>query len=144
MQAIEIYRKRFEPSEQLDKPYVMLGMNVVAADSDEAARYLRTSVLQSFLNLRSGKPGKLPHPVADFEDRLLPAERSMLESALSCSAVGTPKTVEHEISAFVESTGADEIMITSNIHDHANRLHSFELVAELMNTNSKDQQSAAS
>ena len=144
MPAIEIYRKRFEPSEQLDKPYVMLGMNVVAADSDEAARYLRTSVLQSFLNLRSGKPGKLPHPVADFEDRLLPAERSTLESALSCSAVGTLKTVEREISAFVESTGADEIMITSNIHDHANRLHSFELVAELMNTNSKDQQSAAS
>ena len=68
----------------------------------------------------------------------------MLESALSCSAVGTLKTVEREISAFVESTGADEIMITSNIHDHAKRLHSYELVAELMSTNSEDQQSAVS
>ena len=144
MPAIEIYRERFEPSEQLDKPYVMLGMNVIAADTDEEAHFLRTSVLQSFVNSRSSRPGKLPPPVADFEDRLLPAERAMLDQALSCSAVGTPDAVEHQISAFAEETNADEIMITSNIHDHAKRLHSFELVAALMNTGSQAHESAAS
>ena len=142
MQAIEIYREKFELSEQLETPYVMLGLNVVAADSDEEARFLRTSVLQSFVNLRSGRPGKLPPPVADFEDRLMPAERMMLDAALSCSAVGAPETVNREIAAFIENTGADEIMITSNIHDHAKRLHSFELVAALMNSKSQVRESA--
>ena len=143
MQAIEIYRERFEPSAQLDKPYVMVGMNVVAADSEEEARYLRTSLLQSFVNLRSGRPGKLPPPVADFEDRLLPAERAMLASALSCSTAGAPETIEREISVFAESTGADEVMVTSNIHDHAKRLHSFELVAKLMDSKPEDRQTNA-
>ena len=136
MQAIALYRERFEASGLLDKPYVLLGMNVVAADTDEEARLLRTSVLQSFVNLRRGMPGKLPAPVADFEDHLMPHERAMLEAALSCSAVGAPATVEREIAAFVERTRADEIMITSSIHDHAKRLRSFELVAEMMGSTS--------
>ena len=132
MQAIAIYRERFEPSAQLNEPYVMLGMNVFAADTEEEAHFLRTAVLQSFVNLRRGMPGKLPLPVADFTDRVTPGERAMLEAALSCSAVGTPDTVEREIASFVERTGADEIMITSNIHDHGKRLRSFKLVAEMM------------
>ena len=132
MQAIAVYRERFEASEQLDQPYVMLGMNVVAAETDEDARFLKTSVLQSFINLRRGTPGMLPAPLAGYEDRLMPAERSMLDQALSCSVAGAPDTVESEIAAFIEKTGADEIMITSNIHDHDKRLHSFELVAEMM------------
>ena len=132
MQAIAVYRERFEPSEQLDKPYVMLGMNVVAAETDEEARFLKTSVLQSFVNLRRGTPGMLPAPIADYEDHLMSAERSMLDQALSCSVAGAPDTVESEMAAFIEKTGADEIMITSNIHDHDKRLHSFELVAEMM------------
>ena len=132
MQAIAIYRERFEPSAQLNEPYVMLGMNVFAADTEEEAHFLRTTVLQSFVNLRRGMPGKLPLPVADYTDRVTPDERAMLEAALSCSAVGTPDTVEREIASFVERTGADEIMITSNIHDHGKRLRSFKLVAEMM------------
>ena len=132
MQAIAVYRERFEPSEQLDEPYVMLGMNVVAAETDAEARFLKTSVLQSFVNLRRGMPGKLPAPVAGYEDRLTPAERMMVDEALSCSTADAPDTVEHDIAAFVERTGADEIMITCNIHDHAKRLRSFELVAERM------------
>ena len=132
MQAIAIYRERFEPSAQLNEPYVMLGMNVFAADTEEEAHFLRTAVLQSFVNLRRGMPGKLPLPVADYTDRVTPDERAMLEAALSCSAVGTPDTVEREIASFVERTGADEIMITSNIHDHGKRLRSFKLVAEMM------------
>ena len=132
MQAIAIYRERFEPSAQLNEPYVMLGMNVFAADTEEEAHFLRTAVLQSFVNLRRGMPGKLPLPVADYTGRVTPDERAMLEAALSCSAVGTPDTVEREIASFVEQTGADEIMITSNIHDHGKRLRSFKLVAEMM------------
>ena len=132
MQAIAVYRERFEPSEQLDEPHVMLGMNVVAAETDAEARFLKTSVLQSFVNLRRGMPGKLPAPVAGYEDRLTPAERMMVDEALSCSTADAPDTVEHDIAAFVERTGADEIMITCNIHDHAKRLRSFELVAKMM------------
>ena len=132
MQAIAVYRDRFEPSAQLDKPYVMVGMTVVAADTDEEARFLRTSIQQSFINRRRGMRGELPPPVADFEDRLTPYERAMLAEAQSCTAVGAPDTVEREIAAFVEQTGADEIMITANIHDHAKRLRSFELVAGMM------------
>ena len=132
MQAIAIYRERFEPSAQLNEPYVMLGMNVFAADTEEEAHFLRTAVLQSFVNLRRGMPGKLPLPVADYTDWVTPDERAMLEAALSCSAVGTPDTVEREIASFVERTGADEIMITSNIHNHGKRLRSFKLVAEMM------------
>ena len=133
-QAIKIYRERFQPSTQLDKPYVMVGMNVFAADSHEEASFLKTSVLQSFINRRHGLPGKLPPPVAGYEDRLTPPEKLLLDSALSCSATGAPEVVEREISAFIEKTEADEIMITSNIHDHEKRLRSFELVGEMIGT----------
>ncbi len=144
MQAIAVYRQRFEPSAQLDKPYVMVGMTVVAADTDEEAHFLRTSILQSFVNRRrGGVPGKLPPPAADFEDQVAPRERAMIEEALSCSAVGAPGTVEREIAAFVERTGADEVMITANIHDHAKRLRSFELVAGMMGAAPELQRSAA-
>ena len=132
MQAIAVYRHRFEPSAQLDRPYVMVGMTVVVADTEEEARFLRTSIEQSFVNRRRGGRGKLPPPVADFEDQVTPYERAMLEEAQSCTAVGAPDTVEREIAAFVEHTGADEVMITANIHDHAKRLRSFELVAGMM------------
>ena len=143
MQAIAVYRQRFEPSAQLDKPYVMVGMTVVAADTDEEARFLRTSIQQSFVNRRRGMRGKLPPPMADFEDRVTPLERAMLDEAQSCSAVGAPDTVEREIAAFVERTGADEVMITANIHDHAKRLRSFELVAGMIGANAELQRSAA-
>ena len=130
MQAIEIYRAHFRPSEQLDRPHVMLGFNVFAADTDEEARLLFTSLQQAFVNLRSGRPGRLPPPVADYENRLGPAERAMIAQALSSSAIGSPDTVKREMEAFVRRTGADELIITSQIFDHAARLRSYELVAD--------------
>jgi luciferase family oxidoreductase group 1 len=132
MPAIEIYREKFEPSEQLDKPYVMLGMNVIAADTEDEASFLKTSVLQSFVNRSKGQRGKLPPPIAGYEEQLSPAEREMLDNALSCSATGAPANVERGIAEFVDKTNADEIMITCNIHDFDKRLHSFELVGEMI------------
>jgi luciferase family oxidoreductase group 1 len=128
--AIEIYRERFEPSEQLDKPYVMLGLNVIAAASDADAERLFTSLQQAFINLRSGRPGRLPPPVDDMASRLDDAGRAMLRQALSCSVVGSPDTVRRGLAAFIARTGADELMLTAQIFDHGARLRSFEIAAE--------------
>jgi luciferase family oxidoreductase group 1 len=131
MQAIEIYRASFKPSEQLDRPYVMLGFNVVAADTDEQASMLATSLQQAFVNLRSGRPTKLPPPMPGYVDHLGPAERALLDSVLSCTAIGSPETVKRSLLAFIERTGADELMIAGQIFDHSARLKSFEIVAGL-------------
>jgi luciferase family oxidoreductase group 1 len=130
MQAIEIYRSRFKPSEQLAAPYVMLGYNVCAADTDEEARYLRSSSLQSILRMRLGTPGRLPPPVRDFEAGLGDTERRMLADFASASAVGSRETVRAAMAEFVRRTGADELMIVAQIYDHGARLHSFELAME--------------
>ncbi|SCK61694.1 luciferase family oxidoreductase, group 1 [Variovorax sp. HW608] len=129
MQAIRIYRETFRPSAQLAKPYVMLGFNVFAADTDEEAQFRATSWQQAFVNLRSGRPGRLPPPVAGYRERVGPAENALLESVLSCSAVGSRDTVRARLQAFIDQTGADELMITSQIFDHAARLASYEIVA---------------
>ncbi|MDI1236314.1 MAG: LLM class flavin-dependent oxidoreductase [Polaromonas sp.] len=131
MQAIEVYRSRFRPSEQLARPYVMLGFNVFAADSDEQAQLLSSSMQQAFVNLRSGRPSRLQPPVAGYEERLTPPERAILEQTLSCSAIGAPTTVRHALEAFVARTGADELMITSQIFDHKARLRSYEITSGL-------------
>ena len=127
--AIGIYRERFQPSERLAKPYVMLGMTVVAADTDTEARRLFTSLQQSFLALRTGMPGPLPPPVDDMESRLDSSAKAMLAGALSCAAIGSPVTVKASLDAFIARTGADELMITSSVFDHAARLRSFEITA---------------
>ena len=129
--AIEIYRARFKPSRQLAKPYVMLGFNVFAADTDAAGRFLFSSLQQAFVNLRSGRPSMLQPPVDGFAERLHPADRAMVDAALSCAAVGSPDTVRQALQAFIARTGADELMLTSQIHDHAARLHSYEIAAEV-------------
>ena len=131
MQAIEIYRSSFKPSAQLQKPYVMLGFNVFVADTDEQARFNATSWQQAFVNLRSGRPGRLPAPVEGYYERVGPAERALLDSVLSCSAVGSPDTVRTAVDAFIARTGADELMITSQVFDHKARLRSYELLAEV-------------
>lgn len=131
MQAIEMYRANFRPSRQLDKPYVMLGFNVFAADTDEEAAFRATSMQQAFVNLRSGHPAQLPPPLADYPNRVGPQERALLDSVLSCSAIGAPDTVRASMKAFVERTGADELMITCQIFDHAARLRSYEITADL-------------
>ncbi|MDQ8022353.1 MAG: LLM class flavin-dependent oxidoreductase [Moraxellaceae bacterium] len=129
MQAIAIYRAEFRPSRYLGKPYVMLGYNVFAADTDEEGQFLATSMQQAFVNLRSGAPSKLQPPVSGYLERCLPHHRAMLDQVLSCAAVGSPDTVRQSIQAFIDRTGANELMITSQIHEHAARLRSYEIAA---------------
>ncbi|MBC3869453.1 LLM class flavin-dependent oxidoreductase [Undibacterium oligocarboniphilum] len=132
MQAITLYRAQFRPSQHLAQPYVMLGFNVFAADSDEHAHFLASSAQQAFLNLRSGRPAKIPPPVQDFLQQIGEAERYLLQQILACSAIGSPETVRTQIQAFITQTGADELMIASNIFDHDQRLHSYEIAASAM------------
>jgi luciferase family oxidoreductase group 1 len=129
MQALEVYRSRFQPSAQLDRPYVMLGFNVFAGESDQEARFLATSMQQAFLNLRSGRPMKLQPPVEGFEQRLTAPERAMLEQVLACSAIGSLDTVTARLADFIARTQADELMIACQIFDHAARLRSYEIAA---------------
>jgi luciferase family oxidoreductase group 1 len=133
MEAIDIYRARFRASVQLDKPYVMLGFNIFAADTDAEAHLLATSMQQAFVNLRTGRPGQLPHPVEGYADQLPPPARAMLDDVLSCSAIGSPETVRKAVAAFVARTQPQELMITSQIFDHAARLHSYKIAAEIRN-----------
>ena len=128
--ALDVYRRTFRPSERLAAPHVMLGFNVFAADTDAEARDLFTSIQQAFVNLRTGKPGKLPRPLPGYAEALDPAARAMIDQALACSAVGSAKTVRSRLEAFVADTAADEVMITSQIWDPAARLRSFEILAE--------------
>ncbi|HEY4374165.1 MAG TPA: LLM class flavin-dependent oxidoreductase [Burkholderiales bacterium] len=130
MQAIEVYRQTFRPSKFLAKPYVMLGVNVFAADSRDEAGLLYTSLQQAFVNLRSGRPGTLPPPAAGYAQGLGFAETAMLKNALSCSVVGTPEEVRAGLDAFAKRTGADELMVTAQIFDHTSRLRSYQLAAE--------------
>ncbi|MBU3739063.1 MAG: LLM class flavin-dependent oxidoreductase [Rhodoferax sp.] len=131
LQAVALYRQHFRPSAQQDKPHVMLGFNVFAATSDEQAEWLASSMQQSFVNLRSGRPGPLPPPVAGYRQRLDGPLGAMLESVLAHSAIGSPATVLARMQAFVDLTQADELMITSQIFDHTARLASYGIVAGL-------------
>jgi luciferase family oxidoreductase group 1 len=130
-QAIAIYRERFRSSAQLLAPHVMLGVTVVAAETDEEARFLFSSLQQSTLNNRIGRPGRVPPPVEGFEARLEPFARAVVQDALGAAIVGGPDTVRRGLEEFVQRTGADELMITANIFDHEKRKRSFEIVAEL-------------
>jgi luciferase family oxidoreductase group 1 len=129
MEAIDIYRSRFRPSAQLHEPYVMLGFNVFAADTDAQAHLLATSMQQAFVNLRTGRPGQLPPPVEGYANQLPPAARAMLDEVLSCSAIGSPETVRDALAAFIARTRPQELMITSQIFDHSARLHSYRITA---------------
>lgn len=137
MQAIEIYRDTFRPSPYLDKPYVMLGFNVFAADTEEQAVFLASSMQQAFINLRSGKPTQLPPPVSELWNKIGGAERAILNQVLSCSAMGNGQKVLSEIQAFIAKTEADELMITSQIFDHQARLKSYEITANAYNASSQ-------
>lgn len=131
MDAIAVYRSGFRPSAQQATPHVMLGVNVFAAETDAEARRLFSSLQQAFVNLRSGRPGKLPAPTDNLEARLEPRARTMLEHALSCSIVGSPETVQRGLDTFVARTGADELMVTAQIHDPEARLRSYQILAEV-------------
>ncbi|TJV72503.1 MAG: LLM class flavin-dependent oxidoreductase [Mesorhizobium sp.] len=135
--ALEVYRTRFQPSAQLDKPYVMLGLNVSAAPTDAEAKLLFSSLQQAFVNLRSGRPGQLPPPVESYDRDLDPMAKTMLAQALSCAVVGSPETVRQGIDAFIRRTGADELMVTAQIFDHAARVRSYEILADVHKSMSK-------
>ncbi len=131
LQAIQVYRSRFQPSAQLDRPHVMAGVNVVAAETDAEARRLFTSLQQSFTHLLRGTRGKLLPPVDDIEAVWSPAEKAQASRMLACSFVGTAAAVRRGLQDFLDETQADELMVASAIHDHGARLRSYEILAEV-------------
>lgn len=129
--ALAAYRSGFEPSRQLGRPHTMAGINVVVADSDAEARRLFTSIQQSFANLRRRRPGKYPAPVDDIEQFWSPLEKAQAEHMLKYAVVGSPATVRAGLEQFSAATEVDELMVVSAIFDHAARVRSYELLAEL-------------
>jgi luciferase family oxidoreductase group 1 len=129
--ALRIYRSTFQPSAQLDAPYVMPGVNVVAAETDEEARYLFTTIQQGFANIRRGRPGPYQPPIDDIEAYWSPAERAQAMHMLRYAVVGSPDTVRAGLQAFADLTAADELMVVTAIYDHAKRVRSYEIVAEV-------------
>lgn len=130
MDAIAIYRERFQPSDRLAKPHVMLGATIVAAESDDEARYLASSYQQSFVSLRRGHPAPVPPPIRDYAPDLSPIERAQLEPMLSMAIVGGAETVRRRLNEFIAQTGADEIIIASQFYEHSARVRSYEIVMD--------------
>ena len=131
MQALQVYRARFQPSAQLKRPYVMVGVNVVAAETDAQAQYLFTSLQQSFTNLFRGTRGLLQPPIDDIESYWSPMEKAQASGMLACSFVGSAATVQRGLQGFLEETQADELMVASGLYDHSARLRSYEMLAEV-------------
>ena len=132
MQAISVYRERFEPSKQLDKPYVMVGCNVIVADTEEEAKRLFTSPQQNFTRMVRGTRGQLPPPIDDIEAFWSPAEKHHAAGMLACSFHGTKDSIKDKLAPMIEETGADELMVAAAVWDHKARVRSFELLAEAM------------
>lgn len=130
-EAIRQYRQYFRPSQFLDKPYVMLGFNAIAAETDAEAQLIATSGQQAFVNLRTGRPSKLPPPKPGYKESLDPMAQAMLDGIFSCSAIGSPETVRAAVAKFIERTEADELMITAHVFEHKARLRSYEIVSEI-------------
>jgi luciferase family oxidoreductase group 1 len=130
MRALQVYRENFKPSEQADKPYAMVGVNVIAADTDEEARRLFTSPQQAFTNLFRGTRGKLLPPIDDIESYWSPSEKIQASNMLQCSIVGSRRTVRDGLARLIDQTGADELMVAAAIYDHGARLRSYEILAE--------------
>ena len=132
MDALDVYRTAFKPSAQLDRPYAMAGVNVFAADTDAEARRIFTSAQQQFTNLLRGTPGRLPPPIDDIESYWTPIERAQASARLAMSFVGSHETIRRGLAEFVELTGVDEIIVASMIYDHAARVHSYEILADVI------------
>jgi luciferase family oxidoreductase group 1 len=131
MEALALYRSKFEPSQWLAAPRVMVGSTVVVAPTDNEARFHFSSLQQAFLNLRSNRPGRLPPPRKGFDETLGSLERELLGEALSCAFVGAPETVRRGLEGFLARTQADELIVSGQIHDHAARVRSYALLAEV-------------
>jgi luciferase family oxidoreductase group 1 len=131
-QAAALYRKEFKASAQLDKPYLMLALNLFAAETTAEARHLFTSPQQQFVNLVRGVPGLLPAPVDDMNQIWQAHEKAYVEKALACSVIGNPAEVKKGLLDFIEQTRPDELMLTSMMHDPKARQTSFRIAAELI------------
>jgi len=131
-QALALYHRDFRRSARLQQPYAILGVNVIAADTDDEARRLFTTAQQSFVNLRRGRPGLIPAPIKDIEAFWEPHEKAGVERALACSVVGGPDTVKRGLAEFIQRHRPDELIIAANIYDHAARKHSYTLAAEAL------------
>ncbi|HUS55949.1 MAG TPA: LLM class flavin-dependent oxidoreductase [Thermohalobaculum sp.] len=131
-QAVVIYRETFRPSQHLAKPYFMLALNVFAAPSDAEGLYLKSSMQQSFANLRTGRPGPLPRPVEDIAAHLDPSMMTMVDRALACSALGSPDSVRRTLIKFLSRYEPDEVILNGQIHDHDERLRSFQIAADIL------------
>ena len=138
-QALAIYRSKFQPSAQFEKPYAMVCINAIGADTDEEARRMFTSNQQQFINLRRGMPGKLPAPVDNIESLWSASERFGVDNALRMSVVGNKDTLRQGLQSILRETQADELMVNGQIFDHQARLHSFEIVAGLQDDLVKEQ-----
>ncbi|MGZ4111933.1 MAG: LLM class flavin-dependent oxidoreductase, partial [Tumebacillaceae bacterium] len=132
LQALAIYRESFQPSAVLDKPYAMVGVNVVAADTDEEAQYLSTSMQQQVLSLVRGRPGQLKPPVDTMENLWTEYEKLHLEARLDTAVIGKPETVKEQLQNFLDATQADEMIVNSMIYDHQARLRSYEIVSQVV------------
>jgi luciferase family oxidoreductase group 1 len=129
--ALALYRREFQPSAALERPYVIIGAGVFAAETDAEARRLFSSAQLMFLSLIRGRPGKLPPPVDRIEDHCSPAELAAIDQRTRCAAVGSPETVRRRFGELLEQTQADEIIATAQIFDYGARLRSFEIAAEV-------------
>jgi luciferase family oxidoreductase group 1 len=132
LEALAVYRSLFRPSKQLASPYMMAGVNVVVAATDAEARKLFTSIQQQFASLFRGTPGQLPPPVDDIDARWSPLEAAQASQMLAASFVGAPETVRSGLERFVLQTGVDEVIVSTAVYDHAARLRSYELLADVM------------
>ena len=130
-QALDVYRTKFEPSRQLAKPYAMAGVNVIVAETDAEANRLFSSIQQRFSDMFRRDRGYLKPPIDNIESYWTPTEKAQASKMLSCSFVGSSKTVETALQRFIDKTGVDELMVSSAIYDHAARLRSYELLAKL-------------
>jgi luciferase family oxidoreductase group 1 len=131
MQALEVYRRKFKPSAQLDRPYAMVSANVIVADDDAEARHLFTSVQQGFTNMLRNARGRLQPPIDEIDTYWSPMEKAQASQMLSCAFVGAPDTVHTGLSDFIDQTQADEIIVASAVYDHAARLKSYELLSKI-------------
>lgn len=131
-QALRLYRERFQPSAQLDRPYAMIGANVIAAPTDDEARYLFTSAQQQLAAAVRGTSGRLQPPIPDIEDYWSPLEKAQASRMLKCSVVGSPATVEQGLRQLIAETQADEIIVAAGIHDHGARVRSYEILADVV------------
>jgi luciferase family oxidoreductase group 1 len=133
MEALRLYRRHFKPSELLAKPYAMIGVNVIAAETDARARFQFSSLQQAFTLLRRGAPGRVPPPIEDIDRFWTPVEKAMASETLAYSVVGSAETVQRGLQKLLDATQADELIVAAHIHDHKARLLSFEIAAEVRN-----------